>query len=93
VGVLVKTAQAVEAEIESIHRHLEPTFRIKMQGAKSEWLGLKNRGAGSAMSSWEFRLRGFVLRTDAEVRVRIVRFIGRIIIELEKMRRTMARSV
>jgi hypothetical protein len=92
-GVLVKTALWVESQVELTRRQLEPKLRLKLGKAKTEWLELKSRSPNvSTMSGAELRLRASLLRADSRLRMMISELIGRIIVELEKVRRTPPRE-
>lgn len=91
-GVLVKAAQSVENQVELARQQFEPKLRLKLREAKAEWLELKSRSSVSAMNEAKLRLRVFLIRIDARFRVMIARLIERIIVELEKVRRTLPRE-
>ena len=90
-GVLVRTAQSVEDRVHVARQRFEPKFRVKMQEARTEWLELKS-GKRGPLSAGELRARGFLLRADAKVRMRVDLLIGRTIVELERVRRKVARA-
>jgi hypothetical protein len=93
VGVLVRTAQTVETRINQARRQFEPKLRLKLREVKSKWLELKGRGPNvSSLNGAELQLRVFLRRTDARLRFMIAKLIGRIIVELEKVRRTLPRG-
>jgi hypothetical protein len=92
-GVLVKTAQWVESRIDLARRRFEPRFRLKLREAKTEWLEVKRRIPKlSALSGAELQLRASLLKVDARLRMMISELIGRVIVELEKVRRTLPRE-
>ena len=91
-GTLVKTAQAVEDRVESARKEFEPRVRSKLQEARAEWVAFKSRRNGSVVNRTELRLRAILLRTDAKLRLEMDKLIGRAILELEKLRRTLPRN-
>ena len=91
-GVLVKSAQAVEHRVESIRREFEPKARLKLNEARAQWLELKSRRNGCALSVVTLHVKASLLRADARLRIAIAREIGRIVVELEKARRTLTRG-
>jgi hypothetical protein len=86
--MLVKTAQAVEDRVESVRKGFEPTVRSKLREARAEWFEL-NMGSGSAVSGAELRLKAVLLWTDARLRLGVDMLVGRLLLELEKVRRTL----
>jgi len=91
-GTLVKTAQAVEDRVESVRRDFEPRVRSKLKEARAEWVDLKSRRSGSRVNRTELHFRDILLRTDARFRLEMDKLIGRLILELEKLRRTLPRN-
>jgi hypothetical protein len=92
-GVLVKTAQWVESRVDLARRQFEPRFRLKLREARTEWLEVKRRGPKvPALSGAELRFRASLLKVDGRLRMMISELIGRIIVELEKVRRTLPRE-
>lgn len=91
-GVLVKTAQAVEECVESMRKEFEPTVRSKLREARAEWVKLSKMGSGSAVSRAELRLKAVLLWTDARLRLEVDKLIVRLISQLEKVRRTLPRD-
>jgi hypothetical protein len=93
VGILVRTAQTVETRIEQARRQFEPKLRLKLREVRSEWLVLKGRSPNvSTLTGAELRVRVFLRRTDARLRFMIAKLIGSIIVELERVRRTLPRE-
>ena len=88
-GALVKSAQAVEERVKLVHQEFEPRLQSKLKEAKAGWFELKSRNHSSPLKAEELRLRAFLLRTDAKLRLALARLIGKIIVELEKAKRTL----
>jgi hypothetical protein len=66
---------------------------MKLREAKTECLELKSRSPNvSTVTGAELRIRAFLVRTDARLRLVTARLIGRIIVELEKVKRTLPRE-
>lgn len=86
-GVLVRTAETVENQVERVQRQLKPRLQTKVQDARAEWLRLKSRRQGSPLKSAELRARVLFMKTDARARTMIYEFIGKVMVELEKIRR------
>lgn len=86
-GVLVKTAQAVENRVELVREQFEPKLRAKLRDAKAEWLELRGRNGRSTLKGTELRFRASFLRADTRVRIMLGKFLGRIIVELERVKR------
>jgi len=91
-GTLVKTAQLVEERVESMRKEFEPKMRSKWQEARAEWLEFKSKRSGSANDRMQMRLRAFLLRTDARLRLETAKFIDKMILQLEKMKRSLPRD-
>jgi len=91
-GALVKTAQAVEDRVGEVRREVEPRLRSKLREARTEWVELKTRGNGSRIRRTELRLKAYLMRTDARLRLETGKLIGRAIQELEKMKRNLPRD-
>ena len=92
-GVLVKTAQRVERRVELTRRQFAPKCRLRLREARAEWLELKRRSRKvSAIGGTEIRLRASLGRADARLRMMVAKLIGRIIVELEKVRQTLPRG-
>ena len=91
-GALVKTAQAVEDRFGEVRREVEPMVRSKLREARTEWVELKARGNGSRIRRTELRLKAYLMRTDARLRLETAKLIGRAIQELEKMKRNLPRD-
>lgn len=91
-GTLVKTAQMMEDQVGAIRREFEPKVRSKWQNARAEWLELKSRRSGSPLNQTETRLRAVLIRTDSRLRLETANFIGKLIQELEKLRRALPRE-
>jgi len=91
-GALVKTAQAVEDRFGEVRREVEPRLRSKLREARTEWVELKTRGNGSRIRRTELRLKAYLMRTDARLRLETAKLIGRAIQELEKMKRNLPRD-
>lgn len=91
-GTLVKAALAMEGRVGLMRKQLEPKVRSKLQEARAEWLELKSQCSGSGIDRMGLRLRVLLLRGDARFRSEMANLIGRMIAELESMRRTLSRS-
>lgn len=88
-GLLVKTAQTVENRIELVREQCEPKLRAKFRDAKAEWFELRSRGSKSAVKRMELGFKAAILREDIRLRVKLGKFLGRVIVELERLRRTL----
>ena len=91
-GVLVKVAQNVEDRVSSIRQQSEPKLKLRLREAKAEWLELKSRSKSSTWAKTELRTRAAVTRADARLRHGADQSIGKIIVELERIRRRLVRA-
>jgi len=91
-GALVKSAQAVEDRVRLMRQEFEPKLQSKWKHARAEWFEVKSRNRTSPFNAQELRFRAFLVRTDAKVRVALARLIGRVIVELEKVKRTLPQT-
>lgn len=92
-GLLVKTAQNVENRVSAIRQQSEPKLKLRLREAKAEWLELKGRIKRSTWAKTELHTRAAIVRADARLRHSASRTIGRIIMELERIRRRLVRAV
>ena len=76
----------------SVRREFELRVRSKLRGARAEWAELRSRRSGSPLKRTELRFRAMLLRTDAKASLEIDKLLGRLILELEKARRTLPRD-
>ena len=86
-GVLVKLAQNVEDGVGAIRQQSEPKLKLRLREARAEWLELKSRSKSSTWAKTELHTRATIARVDARLRRIASQTIGRIIIELERIRR------
>jgi len=86
-GALVRIAENVENQVERVQRQLKPRLQTKVQEARAEWLRLKSQRQESPLTSAELRARALFMKTDARARMMIYRFVGKVMVELEKIRR------
>jgi hypothetical protein len=91
-GLLVKVAQNVEDGVTAIRHQSEPRLKLRLREARAEWLELKSRGKSSPWARTELRLRAAIVRADARLKHSASRTIGRIIVELERIRRELVRA-
>jgi hypothetical protein len=91
-GTLVKTAQMVEDRVGAVRREFEPKVHSKLQEARAEWLELKSRPSGSPVKRTETHVRTLLIRTDSRLRLETANLIGRLIEELERVRRALPRK-
>ena len=91
-GTLVRTAELVEERVGSVRREFEPKFRLKWQEARAEWLEFKSKRSGPGSARMQIRLRAFLLRTDAKLRLETSKFIDKLIVELERLKRSLPRD-
>jgi hypothetical protein len=90
-GVLVKTAQMVEDQVEVVRQQFEPRVRLKLREAKAKWFELRSRRGNAPIAARaELLFRAFLLRTDERLKLRIARLIGRLILQLDRVRRSLA---
>ena len=85
----MKTAQALENQAEIVRLKFERKLRAKLRDAKAEWFELKSRSKKSPLKRTELHFRASLLHTDAWLRIMLSRLLGRIILELEKVKRTL----
>jgi len=86
-GALARTAETVENQVERVQRQLRPRLETKVKEARAEWLRLKGRRQGSPLQSARLRATAFFMKTDARARMMIYKSIGKVMMELEKIRR------
>jgi len=91
-GILVKTAQRLENEVGRTREQLEPRLRVKLKKAKADWFELRARTNAPVVTRAELLTRAFLVRTDQEFRIFLDRLVGRMISELERVRRTLPRK-
>lgn len=91
-GFLVKVAQNLEDGVTIIRKQSEPKLKLRLREAKAEWLELKSRSKSSSWAKTELRTRAAITRTDARMRHSAGQIIGRIITELERLRRGLVRE-
>jgi hypothetical protein len=91
-GLLVKVAQNVEDRVSTIRQQSEPKLKLRLREAKAEWLELKSRSKSSTLAKTKLRTRAAINRTDAQLRHSSSQIIGRIIMELERLRRGLVRA-
>jgi hypothetical protein len=91
-GVLVKVAQNVEDRVSSIRQQSEPKLKLRLREAKAEWLELKSRSKTSTWAKTELQIRAAIARADARLRHGADQSIGKIIPELERVRRRLVRT-
>jgi len=86
-GALVRMTETFENQVERVQRQLKPRLETKLREARVEWLRLKGQRQGPPLKSTEFHARAFFMKMDARARMMIYRFIGKVMMELEKIRR------
>jgi hypothetical protein len=91
-GVLVKVAQNVEDMVGAIRQQSEPKLKLRLREAKAEWLELKSRSKTSTWAKTELYTRAAVARADARLKHGADQSIGKIILELERIRRRLVRA-
>lgn len=90
-GALVKVAQNVEDRVSLIRQQSEPKLKLRLREARAEWLELKSRSKASTWAKTELQTRAAIARADARLRHGADQSIGRIILELERVRRRLVR--
>jgi hypothetical protein len=91
-GVLVKVPQNVEDRVSAIRQQSEPKLKLRLREVKAEWLEFKSRSKSSTWAKTELHTRATIARADARLRHSASQTIGRIIIELERIRRRLIRA-
>jgi hypothetical protein len=91
-GLLVKVAQNVEDRVSATRQQTERKLKLRLRNAKVEWLELKSRSKSSISAKTELRTRAAITRIDARLRHSAGQVIGKIILELERLRRGIVRA-
>jgi len=91
-GVLVRVAQDVENRVSSIRQQSEPKLKLRLREARTELLELKSRTKTSTWDKTELQARAAIARVDSRLRQGADQSIGKIIMELERVRRRLVRA-
>ncbi|MGA3110171.1 MAG: hypothetical protein ABSD99_12110 [Candidatus Bathyarchaeia archaeon] len=76
----------------AIRQQSEPKLKLRLREAKAEWLELKSRSKTSTWAKTELYTRAAVARADARLKHGADQSIGKIILELERIRRRLVRA-
>jgi hypothetical protein len=91
-GLLVKVAQNVEDRVSTIRQQSDRKIGLRLREAKAGWLELKSRSKSSSWAKTELRTRAAITRIDARLRHSAGQVFGRVIVELERLRRGLVRA-
>ena len=91
-GLLVKVAQNVEDRVSTIRQQSDRKIGLRLREAKAGWLELKSRSKSSSGAKTELRTRAAITRIDARLRHSAGQVFGRVIVELERLRRGLVRA-
>ncbi len=84
-GILAKMAHTLEDQVGLVHKEFEARVRSQLKEAGADWAELTSRPNKSHVRRTKLLVRALLIRTDATIE----KLVGRLILKLEKVRRTL----